>query len=261
MPEWLQKNENYMPREDKDTFINKSILSFLALIARIKAQDKKEDRFQANAFFRVLFTLMLVVFVSVSRTFSFIYLVIAYLLLLLCFMPGREIAKILRTGLVMTLFTAIILLPTVFYGNTYSIFIIPVKVLVSIIAVNILSYATRWDQITIALKRFHVPDLMIFILDITLKYIVMLGEFSVEMLYALRLRSVGKNAGKYNALSGVAGTLFLKSRDMAEDMYAAMECRGFTGEYRICQKFRFGLADAAYLLINAGIIYIFIRLY
>lgn len=261
MPEWLQKAENYTPLTDKDTFVNKSILSFIGLLSRIRAQDKLEDRFGVNAFFRVLFTLMLIVFVSLSRTFGFIYLVVAYELILLCFIPGKDIIKILRGALIAALFTAIILIPTVFSGNTYSILVIPIKVFVSLVAVNILSNATRWDQIILALKRFHLPDLFIFVLDITLKYIVMLGEFTVEMLYALKLRSVGKNSGKYGALSGIAGTMFLKSREMASDMYTAMECRGFTGEYRIYQKFTFRLQDAVYLLINALIVYSFILLY
>jgi len=86
----------------------------------------------------------------------------------------------------------------------------------------------------------------------------MLGEFSLEMLYALKLRSVGKNRKKYTSLGGVGGTLFIKSREMSEEMYSAMECRGFTGEYHIYDKFKFRLADLIYVLINAGIVYTFI---
>jgi cobalt/nickel transport system permease protein len=37
IPEWLLKNEEYTPIKDKDTFINKSILSLFSLIARIRS--------------------------------------------------------------------------------------------------------------------------------------------------------------------------------------------------------------------------------
>jgi cobalt/nickel transport system permease protein len=262
MPEWLLKNENYIPAADRDTFINKSILSFMKVISLIKAQDgSSPDKFGVNAFFRVLFTLMLAVFISLSRTSEFIYIVFAYLLLLLCAMSGKDIIKILSVSITAMVFAVVILLPTAFSGNNYSIIIIPAKVFCTITAIGILSRSTRWDQIIGALKRFHLHDLVIFILDITLKYIVMLGEFAVEMLYALKLRSVGKNKSKYTSMSGVAGTMFLVSREMSEEMYSAMECRGFDGEYRIYQKFTFKLVDAVYLLINAGIITIFIYLY
>lgn len=261
MPEWLSITENFTPLKDKDTFINKSILSFMGIIALIRAQDNNAaDIFRVNAFFRVLFTLMLVVLVSLSSSITFVYIVIAYLLVLLCVIPAKDIIKILRVSIVMVLFTIVILIPTVFYGNSFSIVIIPLKVFTTIVAVNILSNSTSWNQIIGALKRFHLPDLIIFVLDITIKYIVMLGEFSLDMLYALKLRSVGRNKNKVTSLSGIAGTMFLKSRIMAEEMYGAMECRGFTGEYKIHSKFQFKAADAIYLLINAALIYIFIYL-
>lgn len=261
MPEWLIKSEDYAPVKDKDTFINKGILSLFGLIARIKAQDQRpQDLFYVQAVFRVLFTLLLVVLLSLTRSFGFVLIVITYLLVLLALMPGKDIIGILKVSIIMTLFTFVILLPAAFYGNRYSITMIPPKVFATITAVNILSHATRWNNIISALKRFRVPDLLIFVLDITLKYIVMLGEFSLDMLYALKLRSVGRNKSKITALSGVAGTMFIKSRIMAEEMYGAMTCRGFTGEYKVYSKFQFKLADAVYLLINAALVYVFIYL-
>ena len=80
------------------------------------------------------------------------------------------------------------------------------------------------------------------------------------MLYSLKLRSVGRNKSKYTSLSGIAGTMFIKSKEMAEDMYAAMECRGFTGEYRIYNKFKFTFSDFIYIIINAAIIFTFVYL-
>ena len=53
------------------------------------------------------------------------------------------------------------------------------------------------------------------------------------------------------------GNLFFKTKSMGEDMYSAMECRGFTGEYVSYKKFRFTLKDAIYLIITIAIIVIF----
>lgn len=261
MPEWLLSNENYVPVKDKDTFINKSILSLFGLISRIKAQDSKpKDMFYVLPVFKLLFTLLLIVLISLSQGFAFVLISITYLLVLLALMPAKDIVGILKVSIIMTLFTFVILLPAAFYGNSYSVTMIPPKVFATITAVNILSHSTRWNHIISALKRFRIPDLIIFVLDITLKYIVMLGEFSLDMLYALKLRSVGRNREKVTALSGVAGTMFIKSRIMAEEMYSAMACRGFTGEYKVHGSFRFKPADAVYLLINAAFIYVFIYL-
>ena len=110
------------------------------------------------------------------------------------------------------------------------------------------------------MRTFHVPSLFIFTLDITLKYISVLGEICVEILQSVSLRSVGKNPDKAKAFSGILGTTFLKSSEMAEEMYAAMCCRGFTGEYQAKQKYRVRPYDIMHILLMTGCVALFIHL-
>lgn len=258
MTDWLLKDENYIPPKDKDAFIDKSILSLLNVLSRIKTQNvSNKDLFRINALFKVAFTFVLVLLLSVSKNYTFVVVITVYLLAVLSMMRGEDIIRILKISLVMTVFTFIILLPAAWAGNWYSSVMIPSKVFATVTAVNILSHSTKWNAITNALKRFFIPDIFILVLDITIKYIVMLGDFSLNMLYSLKLRSVGKNKSKYSSLSGIAGILFIKSREMAEEMYSAMECRGFTGEYRVHSRFEFSFADLIYILLNGGIIFVF----
>jgi cobalt/nickel transport system permease protein len=258
MPEWLLKGEIYTPQSDKDTFINKSILSLLSVLSRIRAQNKyRTKKFEVSAILRVAFTFILIVFLSLSKSFTFVLIVNVYLISALSLMPAEEIIRVLKASLIFTAFTFIILMPSALWGNYYSIAIITPKVFATVMSVNILSRSTQWNNITGALKTFFIPDIFIFVLDITIKYIMLLGEFSLNMLYSLKLRSVGKNKNKYASVSGIAGTLFIKSKEMAEDMYSAMECRGFSGDYPINKNFRFTSVDFIYLLINAVIIVAF----
>lgn len=259
MPEWLLKTEHYKPKTDKDTFINRSILSLLGILSKIRTQSgHPSDKFKLNAMIKVVCTFMLVVLLSLSRSFFFVIIINVYLLVLLSLMDGKEIVKVLRISLVMAVFTFIILLPAVYWNNSYSCIMITSKVFATVTAVNMLSHTTRWNQITSALTRFFVPDIFILVLDITIKYIVMLGDFALNMFYALKLRSVGINNNKYTSLSGIAGTMFIKSKEMAEDMYAAMECRGFTGEYKIYSKLKISWQDLIFVTINLFIVFIFI---
>jgi len=255
MPEWLLKEENYITKSDKDTFINKSILSLLNILSRIRAQNSSSmDKFYANPALKIAFTLMLVTLISLSRNFIFIVIINVYLLVILSFIEAKDIVKIFKISFIMSMFTFIIILPAALWGNGSSSILITIKVFTTVTAVNILSHSTKWNSLTSALKRFFIPDVFIFVLDITIKYIVLLGDIMLNMLYSLKLRSVGKNKSKYTALSGIAGTMFIKSKELAEDMYSAMECRGFNGEYHISKKFKFALADAIYIIINIGII-------
>ena len=88
MPEWLTKTERYVPLTDKDTFIDRSILSFLKLLSKIRSQGGLErDLLWVSPFFKLLFTLLFIVLLSVSRSFSYVYVTLAYILVVLCLLP------------------------------------------------------------------------------------------------------------------------------------------------------------------------------
>ena len=110
------------------------------------------------------------------------------------------------------------------------------------------------------MRTFRIPSLFIFTLDITLKYISVLGEICVDILTSVGLRSVGKNPDKAKSFSGVLGITFLKSSEMAEEMYASMCCRGFTGEYQMGKKYRLCLQDVLGILMMVCGICLFLYL-
>jgi cobalt/nickel transport system permease protein len=122
---------------------------------------------------------------------------------------------------------------------------VTVKVCLSVACIRLAAATTERASLAGVFKRLWVPDLFILVFDIALKYIVLLGELALTMLYALKLRSVGRNSGKHRSLAGIAGTMFLKSKELAEEMYDAMACRGFTGEFRTTTRLRLGFRDAA----------------
>ena len=82
----------------------------------------------------------------------------------------------------------------------------------------------------------------------------------MDVLRSVCLRSVGKNPDKARAFSGVLGITFLKASAMAEEMYAAMCCRGFTGEYEIRHEQKYSLIDLMYILVMVGCAALYIYL-
>lgn len=153
-----------------------------------------------------------------------------------------------------------LLLPAAFMGNPQALMNITVRVYVSVTLVGILSAGTSWNKLTAGMRTFRIPSLFIFTLDITLQYISVLGELCVDILRSVILRSVGKNSDKAKSFSGVLGITFLKSSEMAEDMYAAMCCRGFVGEYQARQKYGMRLYDVVHILIMTVCVALFIHL-
>ena len=60
MPEWLLQKDTYLPLKDKDTFINKSILSLLRALSKLNQQSQKRaDVFKINSIIKVISTLFL----------------------------------------------------------------------------------------------------------------------------------------------------------------------------------------------------------
>ena len=261
MPEWMLKNEIYSPEADKNGFIEKSILSLLGILSRIKGQETpKNPAYKINANLKVVFTFLLVLLLSLSSSLSFVAVVNVYILVVLSLLKAETIIKVFKISMIMAFFTFIMLLPAIIMGSGNNSTMLTGKIFATVAAVNILTRTTRWNDITGALRFFHIPDLIILVLDIAIKYILMLGEYALNMLYSLKMRSVGKNRRKYTSLSGIVGTMFIKSREMAEDMYSAMACRGFTGEYKSHRSLRFGLADFGFILVNLGIAFAYIYL-
>ena len=96
---------------------------------------------------------------------------------------------------------------------------------------QIFASLTAWHDIIASLRYLRVPSIFILILHISLKYIYLLGETALALLYAFRLRAVGRTQGKGMTMGGIMGTLFIRSRMEAQALYQAMVCRAFDGTY------------------------------
>lgn len=259
MPKWLFTSENYIAHCDKDTFVNKSILSVLKLVSRMKMQDSSKTLEQELCVpVRILFTGIFLVLISLTRSFAYVMIANVYLLFVLSLLEPTKLIKLLKISLGITIFTAVIMLPAFLMGNYYSSVMITCKVFATITIMGIFSHTIKWNSITASLKRFFIPDLFILILDISIKYMYLLGEFALNMLYALKLRCVGINHSKSLTMAQVTGSMFLQSKEMAEEMYQAMECRGFCGEYHVNANTKLKFRDCAYIAINIGFILLFI---
>lgn len=246
LPGWLLEDERYHPRAGRDRFLDRSILAFLGLLARCRPRDGEPVRAtQAEPLVKLLALLGTLLLLALSRSPVLLALAGSGVLALLAVQDAKLIAGVLRTACSAALFTSLVLLPSIWWGLGPAAALLTAKVFLSVACVRLVSASTEWTALAGACKRLGAPDLFLLVFDIALKYLVLLGEFSLAQLQALKLRSVGRNERKADSLAGITGTLFLKSREMADEMHDAMACRGFTGEYRAARRFRPGPRDAA----------------
>lgn len=260
LPSWMNKMEQYDSDIDKDGFITKSMHAVLGVLAKLKWNTGKDRRYSASPSLKLCYTFLFILLTACSKNYLFSLIMSTGVVLALAIYPAVLIKQILSGTAGAMLLSVLILLPAVFMGNPQILLTIVTKVFISVTLIGILSAGTSWNKLTAGLRAFHIPDLFIFTLDITLKYIAVLGEICMEILISLRLRSVGKNKKKAKAFSGILGISFLKSREMADEMYAAMCCRGFVGEYKGAQKYNFRKQDILYIFLMIGVAGLFIYL-
>ncbi len=227
LPAWAKKKEEYLPSSDRDFFVSRSLLRLFSVLLRMREQKNRD--FLPSAGGAAVFVVLLLVLVALSRGAGFLLVVLAGELVLLCFLRGEQIVTALRSSIAAAFVSAVIVFPAVFFGGA-GVSTIPCKTFLTVMALTMLTNAVSWHKLTEAFLIFHVPSLFVQVLDLALKYIVLLGELSQDMLYALKLRAVGKNPKKQEAFSAVLGMTFLKSREMSQDMQDAMTCRCYTGE-------------------------------
>lgn len=229
LPSWAEKEEIYTPRDDRDYFISRSLLTLLPILSGLRSTSGRRAPVDGlSALFAVLVLILLTV--SARSTF-FLWSLLAGELVILASMPAEILKKILKASLSAAFFCALIVAPSFFLGNGRHMVLLPAKTFLTVTALSLLQENFPWNEITASLHRLHVPSILIFILDTTLRYIVLLGDTASALLTALKLRSVGKNPDKAKAMGGVMGVVFQKSMKCSKDMYDAMWCRGFTGDY------------------------------
>lgn len=260
MMDWLFKQDDYVPKEDKDLFIDKSIFSLLGILSSIKRSDRRFSSriYNINPAVKLISSLLIITLISISKSYKFTLVTYIYLFVMFALLNKEEIKKILSISLIIPIFTLITLVPSIIAGNVYNSVMIVMRILSAVLITNILSFTTKWSDMVGALKLLYIPDVFILVMEITLRYIYILGEFSLDMLYALKLRSIGKNQDKYTSISEMIGTLFLKSKNLGDELYLAMECRGFQGEYVHLNKFKLNSADYIYSLFITALVLAFI---
>ncbi len=234
IPEWMTKTEDYVPPKDGGAFYYKTLRSLGRVMTRLKVEGGREGKHSLPAWLRLVILLGLIILVSVTQDRLAIMAVGALVLARLALMPAGDIWGIVKTALFAGVLAVIIFAPAVIMdpvrlGNSLRVIS---KILICVTAVGEINRTTQWNHVTGALRKFHIPGVVIFIIDITFRYIVLLGKLMEDLLTAVSLRSVGRNNKKYSSVGGVMGVTFLRGTEMNKEMYEAMQCRGFTDDYK-----------------------------
>jgi len=106
-----------------------------------------------------------------------------------------------------------------------------VKTGFAVFAAYILIATTTLEQICYALRKLHVPQLMVTLLLLIYRYLVLMLKEADRITQSYALRAPGQKGIRYKAWGSLAGQMLLKSMERAGTVYESMTLRGFSGEF------------------------------
>ncbi len=234
VPDWMKHEDEYVPPRSGGTFIIKTLKAIGSMMRRLRVQRGHEKGLKVPVQLKILGLLGVIIFIAVTHSRMALAGTAAVLLIHLCTWPAADIWNVVKTSGGAGMIAVIIMLPAAVMnpagiGNNL---ILVAKVLKSAAFVALFNHTTRWNHITMGLRKLGIPGIFIFTLDITMRFIVLLGGLICEMLEALSLRSVGKPQKEYESIGGIMGVTFTNGVRKNREMYEAMVCRGFTDDYK-----------------------------
>jgi cobalt ECF transporter T component CbiQ len=115
----------------------------------------------------------------------------------------------------------------------------------------VLVLTTPWMHLLKALRALKVPVVAVVLVSMTVRYIVLLLGTAQQMFESHRSRTVGvvDAASARRLVYNTAGVLLGKTMYMSNEVYLAMQARGFRGEVHILDEFRLTSRDVVALAV------------
>jgi len=225
-----------------------------------------------------LFALVLAVTLSHRISVVVALFAVAVLLALLSRVSPAMLAT--RVWLVVLFFTGVIALPAIFLtpgdpivaspGGTLRItaqglaaaILLIARVETAVTLTTLLVLTTPWMHILKALRAFHIPQEIVLMLAMTHRYIFLLGETASQMYESRQSRTVGllDRTSQRRMTARTAGVLLSKSVELSNEVFLAMQSRGFRGDAKVLSEFRMRSWDylglAAFLLAGVAAVWI-----
>lgn len=137
-------------------------------------------------------------------------------------------------------------------GGVVSMLTLMMKGVFSLMASFILVATTQMDKLCAALRKVHVPSMIVTLLLLTYRYIsVMIEQVSI-MTEAYHLRAPDQKGIHISAWGSFLGQLLLRSMDRAQELYESMQLRGFEGEFYYADIEKAGASTWVYTALSAA---------
>jgi len=236
---------------DRDSFIHRldprtKLITTMAFILAVALTPP--NRWQAFAvYFFLIATLILLSKVPVLYVLKRSLLIMPFVLLIAIFVP------FFKEGEVAGSYNIWLWQVSVTYSGLQVLWNILVKAWLSILSLILLTSTTKVTNLLKGLEQLRMPRVMVMILSFMYRYIFVLVDEVMRMKQARDSRNFGgSRLWQWRTIGNMIGTLFIRSYERGERVYAAMLSRGFDGHSRTLDHLNFRSADA-YFGVSFGL--------
>ena len=144
---------------------------------------------------------------------------------------------------------------TVTHQGVRSAILLIARVTTTVSLLLLIVLTTRWSALLKALRWMGLPQLLVFMLAMTYRYIYVLLQSMTALFLARQSRRVGPEAWRSTKqwLGAISGALLGKSYSLSSEIYLAMISRGFRGEPVLLEDFKAKSHDWLWLLLFLSI--------
>jgi len=201
-------------------------------------------------YFAVIATLLLLSKVPIFYVFKRSLVIMPFVLMIAIFVP------FFKEGEVAGSYNLWLWQVSVTYSGLQVLSNILVKAWLSILSLILLTSTTKMAGLLKGLEQLRMPRVMVMILSFMYRYLFVLVDEVMRMKQARDSRNFGgKRLWQIRTIGNMIGTLFIRSYERGERVYAAMVARGFDGQTRTLDCLNFRKADA-YFGISLGLVLI-----
>ena len=147
--------------------------------------------------------------------------------------------------------------PVAVSGGVISMLTLMLKGVLCLMASFLLMATTRIDALCAALRKLHVPGMLVTLLLLTYRYVGVMTEELAVMTDAYHLRAPGQKGIHHSAWGSFLGQLLLRSMDRAEELYSSMLLRGFHDHFHYADAAPCTAVDAVYLALSVAAFVLF----
>ena len=239
-------------------FLGKNLNTLSKLLDKIRF-TRNEASEKNSPYIRLLEFMILTIVISLSKNLIFLWITSLFFLSKLALFKGSTIISVVKRLFILCLLSFVFILPGVIFANNVNPSLFLFRVGVNLLNLSIFSASTPFPSLVKALRQLGMPMLFVQTMDICYKYIYVLGNVTVSIIEAVKLRCIGMKEDK-RLVGAIIGQLYLSTDRYTRELYEAMVLRGYNLNNLRKKRLSFNRYDLLSVLRTVVLLMIFIVL-